>query len=257
MALIDRIAQQLAGEFLDDAGDRISRVQIALSNLSDNKASRMDVILDVSREIHSIKGTGGSFGFPVISQMATKFEDFIAQTADREIVPIQDMQTYAERIADIIERREEPSPDQTAALLQSLPAAFAEFDPDGVKIQPGRALVVTRARALGRMLARELANCGYRAQIINDPFEAMRQAVMERPDVILTSAMLDGFKGVDLIRALLGMRDTFPIPKAIVTSFDESHPELAGLPKGISVVRLGNTVSDDLAHLLTFVPDKR
>lgn len=257
MTLLDDIATQLAGEFLDDATDRISRIQLALNALRDEKASRRDTMMDVSREVHSIKGMGGSFGFQSITRIATKFEDFIAQTADDEVLPIDDMQVYAEAMAEIIDSRIEPSEDGVADILRRLPSAFADFDLDAVGSDPGTALVVTGARALGRMLARELANCGFQAAVISDPFEAMRHAYTEKPDVILSSAVLPGFSGVDLIRGLLGMRPTFRIPKAVVTSFDEKHAELKDLPKGVSVVRLGETVSDDLTRLLTHVPDKR
>jgi hypothetical protein len=55
------------------------------------------------------------------------------------------------------------------------------------------------------------------------------------------------------MRAMLGMRQTAGVPKAVVTSFDASHAELRGLPKSVDVVRLGTHVSDDLAGLLTQV----
>ena len=117
--------------------------------------------------------------------------------------------------------------------------------------KPGRALVVTRARTLGHMLARELANCGYRAQTASDPFEAIRFAVAEKPDVVLSSAVLDGMAGIDLLRALRSMRATETLPVAVVTSFEAGHPELAGLPTGTAVIRLGKTLADDLARVLT------
>src|SRR3546814_9870935 len=81
------------------------------------------------------------------------------------------------------------------------------------------------------MLARELANCGYRAQLASDPFEALRLAVSEKPDIVLTSAVLDGMPGIDLLRSLRAIRATSRLPVAVVTSFDAGHPELAGLPQ--------------------------
>src|SRR3546814_5918670 len=72
-----------------------------------------------------------------------------------------------------------PDLERSAAILRGLPAFF-DLDPGSVQGKPGRALVVTRARTLGHMLARELANCGYRAQLASDPFEALRHAVSEK-----------------------------------------------------------------------------
>jgi CheY-like chemotaxis protein/HPt (histidine-containing phosphotransfer) domain-containing protein len=251
--MFDEILARLSGEFIDDGVDRINRVQVALENLRGGTISRLDAMLDVSREIHSIKGTAGSFNFPLITRIAGKFEDFISDTSELADPPVGDMQIYAEQIADILERKTEPQGDDAIALLRGLPVAAPEFDPTGITSNPGQALVVTSARALGRMLARELANCGYHSDVLSDPFEAMRLAVTKKPDVILTSAVLDGFSGVDLMRAMLGMRQTAGVPKAVVTSFDANHVELRGLPKPVDVVRLGTHVSDDLAALLTQV----
>src|SRR3546814_7468215 len=118
-----------------------------------------------------------------------------------------------------------PDPDRSAAILRGLPAFF-DLDPSSVQGKPGRALVVTRARTLGHMLARELANCGYRAQLASDPFEALRLAVSEKPDIVLTSAVLDGMPGIDLLRSLRAIRATSRLPAAVVQSLDRGPPEL-------------------------------
>jgi CheY-like chemotaxis protein/HPt (histidine-containing phosphotransfer) domain-containing protein len=249
--MFDEILARLSGEFIDEAIDRINRVQVALENLRGGGLSHMEAMVDVSREIHSIKGSAGSFNFPLVTRIAGKFEDFISDTSELPEPPIRDMQIYAEQIADILDRKVEPQGDDAIALIHALPVAAPEFDPTGVSANPGQALVVTSARALGRMLARELANCGYHSDVVSDPFEAMRLAVTKKPDIILTSAVLDGLNGVDLMRAMLGMRQTAGVPKAVVTSFDADHIELRGLPKHVGVVRLGAHVSDDLASLLT------
>lgn len=251
--MFDEILERLSGEFIDDAIDRIDRVQVALENLRGGTLSRMDAMLDVSREIHSIRGSAGSFNFPLVTRIAGKFEDFISDTSDLADPPVREMQIYAEQIADLLERKAEPQGDDATALIHALPVAAPEFDPTGVSATPGQALVVTSARALGRMLARELANCGYHSDVLSDPFEAMRLAVTKQPDVILSSAVLDGLTGVDLMRAMLGMRQTAGVLKAVVSSFDADHAELRGLPKHVGVVRLGAHVSDDLAALLTQV----
>lgn len=255
MAIADDIVARLAGEFLDDAGERLARAQVAISGLTNRPKDRRPLLLDLAREIHNLKGGGKTFGFPTISLVADRFEDFVAASAEAEPLPVADLQRFADALLDIVEGGRNPDPDRTAAILRGLPAYF-EFDPETVVGKPGRALVVTRARTLGHMLVRELANCGYRAQTASDPFEALRFAVAEQPDVVLSSAMLEGMAGIDLLRALRAVRPTARLPVAVVTSFDAGHPELAGLPGDVPVVRLGKTLSDDLARVLTEAGEK-
>src|SRR3546814_16521285 len=100
------------------------------------------------------------------------------------------------------------------------------------------------------MLARELANCGYRAQLASDPFEALRLAVSEKPDIVLTSAVLDGMPGIDLMRSLRAIRETSRLPVAEVTSCDAGRPALAGLPQDVAGVRLGTKTDDELGAVL-------
>lgn len=250
MAIADDIVARLTGEFLDDAGDRLARAQLALNGLANAPKDPRPLLLDLAREIHNLKGAGKTFGFPTISLVADRFEEYLGASADAKPLPVAELQRFADALVDIVEGGRNPDPDRTAAILRGLPAFF-EFDPETVVGRPGRALVVTRARTLGHMLARELANCGYRAQTASDPFEALRFAVAEKPDVVLSSAVLDGMAGIDLLRALRTVRPTARLPVAVVTSFDAGHPELAGLPENVPVVRLGKTLSDDLARVLT------
>lgn len=250
MAIVDDIVSRLTGEFLDDAGDRLSRAQIALNDLANRPKDPRPLLLDLAREIHNLKGAGKTFGFPTISLVADRFEDYLEASADLQPLPVSQLQKFADALLDLVELGRNPDPDRTAAVLRALPVFF-EFDPDSVVGRPGRALVVTRARTLGHMLARELANCGYRAQTASDPFEALRFAVAEKPDIVLTSAVLDGMPGIDLLRTLRTIRSTATLPVAVVTSFEAGHPELAGLPNNVPVVRLGKALADDLAAVLT------
>ena len=110
---------------------------------------------------------------------------------------------------------------------------------------------------MGHMLARELANCGFRARTTSDPFEAMRIVATETPDVMLTSAVLDTLTGIDLVRALRGIRPIKGLPLGVVTSFDEGHTELEGIPDDVIVIRLGSYLAEDLAQVLTQASDRR
>lgn len=254
MTLADQIAAQLVQEFLDEAGDRLARVQLALNALSGKPADRKGQLLDLSREIHTIKGNGKASGFAAISQVAHRFEDYLALVVEKPALPVAELQRFADAMVELVEQGRDPGPDGTAAILRALPV-HSQFDPDSVVARPGRALVVTRARTIGHMLARELANCGFRSQTENDPFEALRYATTDRPDVVLSSAVLGGLSGIDLLTALRAMRETRALTVAVVTSFGSGHAELADLPADIPVVRLGETLADDLAQVLTRAAD--
>lgn len=252
MALFDDIVANLTQEFLGESSDRLARMQVSLTNLAGAKGANREAILDLSREIHSVKGSAANFHFRTVATVAHRFEDYMSATLDQTPLPIEDYQRFVDCLSDLIELGREPDPKQSAKMQSTLPV-LADFDPTSVSAKPGRALVVIRARTMGHMLSRELANCGFRAQTALDVFDAVRLSVTERPDIVLTSAVMDGISGVDLINALRSIKATADLPCAVVTSFDRDHPELAGLPKDAGVVRLGKTLSDDLGTVLTGV----
>ena len=185
MALVDEIVERLAvvfgrrrrsGQPYSDRFERASRVEEFAHRHHDGRR----------REVHSVKGMGAPIRFPLITQMAAKFEDYIAHTGDRELAHRRDAGLC--KPADVIEKRKRSgtrrgrNPAQTQALLPT--SARWHRNP------PGRAMVVT-ALTLGH--ARPGAcQLRYQAQTVADPFEAMRLALTDKLDVILTSAMLDG-----------------------------------------------------------------
>ena len=252
MSLIDDIAAKLTQEFVDDTIDRIARMQVALTNIGAKDGSIRDALMSLSREVHNVKGSASNFGFATVGMVAERFEDFMGATADEAKLPVVEYQRFVDVMGDLIDMGKDCGPERAGDILRSLPL-HQEFDPESVTANPGRALVVVRARTMGHMLARELANCGFRTQLSRDPFDATRMAAIEQPDLVLTSAVLDGMSGADLVRVLNAMRGTQKITAAVVTSFDRGHAELADLPDTVDVVRLGKTLSDDLAQVLTNV----
>ena len=252
MALFDDIVANLTQEFLGESSDRLARMQVSLTNLASAKGDKRETILSLSREIHSVKGSAANFQFRTVATVAHRFEDHMSATLDQTPLPIEEYQQFVDCLSDLIELGREPDPKQSAKMQAKLPI-LADFDPTSVAAKPGRALVVIRARTMGHMLSRELANCGFRAQTALDVFDAVRLSVTDRPDIVLTSAVMDGISGVDLINALRAIKATADLPCAVVTSFDRDHPELAGLPQDAGVVRLGKTLSDDLGMVLTGV----
>ena len=153
MAIADEIAARLAGEFLDDAGDRLARAQIALNELANRPKDPRPLLLDLAREIHNLKGAGKTFGFPTVSLIADRFEDFLEANAEKTPFPTVELQRFADALGDVLESGRNPGPDRASEILRGLPSAF-DFDPESIVGRPGRALVITRARTLGHMLAR-------------------------------------------------------------------------------------------------------
>ncbi len=171
MSLIDDIAAKLSQEFIDDAADRIARMQVALTNIGAKDGSVRDAMMSLSREVHNIKGSASNFGFSTAGLVSERFEDFMAETANGAELPVAEYQRFVDVLSDLIDQGRDCGPERAGEILRMLPLHH-EFDPESVTANPGRAMVVVRARTMGAMLARELANCRFRTQQCRDPFDA-------------------------------------------------------------------------------------
>jgi len=97
---------------------------------------------------------------------------------------------------------------------------------------------------------RELRACGYRVVAARTPFEAFELAFRMKPDMLMTSAVMDGIGGVDLVRAFAAMSATTNMPAVLLTSLDSGHSDLRDLPQDIPVVRLWRYFPEDFAEVV-------
>ncbi len=97
---------------------------------------------------------------------------------------------------------------------------------------------------------RELRNCGYRVTSAYSFFEALELTVRTRPDLVISSAILDNLSGVDLACSIGAIAPTRDIPFALLTSFDAGHDAIRGLPEHAAILRKGESFGEDLANTL-------
>jgi CheY-like chemotaxis protein/HPt (histidine-containing phosphotransfer) domain-containing protein len=243
----DQIIAHLSQEFLIDAQERIGMVEKALGS---GGGADPDALMTIRREIHNIKGMGGSFGFPVISLIAHRLEDYIAGLDALDDHHVSDLAVFVDRLQDIVEAGRDPDDGAAGTLVRSLPAhPGAEFDES--KVRDVEVLLVSPSKAMSQVTVHTLRACGYRVTTARTAWEAIEIAVRAQPDLIITSAVMAGVSGIDLVRALACMTATEGVPVAVLTSFSKDHQELRRLPSEVPVIRLGDTFDADLADIIT------
>ncbi len=238
---------QLSQEFLTDAGERIGVIEKALGT---GGSPEPEAVMTIRREAHNIKGTGGSFGFPVVSLIAHRLEDYISELDVLDERHVSDIAVFVDRILDIIEIGRNPDDSETEGLVRSLPAhPGVDFElSDALDVE---VLLVSPSKTISLVVMQTLRACGYRVTTARTALEAIEIAVRTRPDLIITSAIMAGVSGSDLVRALGVITATQGLPVAVLTSFPKDHQELCQIPPTVPVIRLGDTFDEDLAEVIT------
>ena len=243
----DRIIARLCQEFLTDAQERIGTIETALGT---GGGPDPDALMTIRREAHNLKGMGGSFGFPVISLIAHRLEDYISGLETLGERHVSDLAVFVDRMQDIVEAGQDPDDGAAGALVRGLPA-HPSLDFGQSAARDVEVLLVSPSKAVAQMAVHTLRALGYRVTTARSAWEAIEIAVRVRPDLIITSALMAGVSGVDLVRSLAVMTATEGLSIAVLTSFSRDHQELRRLPSEVPVIRLGDTFDADLAGTIT------
>lgn len=242
---------QMSREFLEDSQERIA---LMLEMYEFARAGNRDKTRNLAafrRELHTMKGQGGSYGFPSISLIAHRFEEFLLDFSDADDWTVNGAQDYLDALEQIIHGGKEPTTKEVRALLRNLPSSITHPDSNITVVW------VCSARVIRHKIRRDLEEFGFNVIAMNDPFDALRYICKTHPEFVVCSATLDGISGFDLIHILAGIQDTQHIPCVLVTSFDPNHAQLLSLPPHVPVVKLSPFLGDELAHALSSMEYKQ
>jgi CheY-like chemotaxis protein/HPt (histidine-containing phosphotransfer) domain-containing protein len=248
-AMEDMMAR-LRREFVDTADDRLGTLDELVDEIRQKKPDSPERMSEFRRIAHSLKGMGGTFGYPLISVIAHRLEDYIETEDDLHTDIIEDVQIFLDRMRDVIEGTLGADDPNTADIVRALPIKRAGFDVDNIQALDVEVMTVMPKGMATTIVEKELRACGYRVSNVEDPIQALEYAVRTKPDMVMASGVLPGLTGVDLACAFRAMPVTRNIPVVLFTSFGRDHKSLVGLPKEVPIVKKGGSFSEDLANAL-------
>lgn len=251
--VFDSIVERLRLEFLEEAQERLTEIDEALGAEASHSMSAADAITMVRRQAHNLKGMGASFQFPIISLIAHRLEDYVANIKDLDDRHFRDVGQFVDAMRAVLEKGSSgltPSDEEQANILRSLPVKWTR---DVINVPPKdiEFLLVTTSKVSGRFVERELCNCGYRVVSTHSPMEAFELGVRMKPDMLITAMVMNEISGLDLARAFGAMQATREVPVGLLTSLDLDHPDLQHLPDNTAIIRVGDRFQDDLAAAIT------
>ncbi len=182
--------------------------------------------------------------------MGHRLEDYMADLSHIPAQRSKDIQFYIDRMREIILRAENPGEEEGRALLLTLPV-FKEDTEVAVDELPTEILLVSESRTIRRKIGDDLGSFGFRVIDVSNAMDALTMAVIMQPDIIITTEVMKGINGFDLIRALIAMNATKDIPVALLTSYDAEHPDILSLPDQVPVIQMDRDMSDQLALTLS------
>lgn len=246
----DELEDRLRVEFVDDSHDRLAQMNDVIKRVLNGALAEADGIASLALGAHSFRGAGTSFGYPGVSLIAHRMEDYLTGLTHLKERELADLQTFVDRIASLVDRAEQPQLAETNQIIRALPVRYV-FQVTDVEVRDVEIMLVTPGKVLAKKVGAELAACGYRLVTVHDPIESIGLAVRVPPDMLMASLVMEGLSGLDLIRGLRAMSVTHTVPMMLMTSMALDDPSLKEIPDGVAVVRTGTQFSDDFANAIS------
>jgi CheY-like chemotaxis protein len=237
----EELDQQAEQELLDEARDVIEGLELRLQELRTGSLDAEEAARLLKQDISNLRLKCRSVAVPGLGALTHRLDDYLSNLSTIELQHIGDLQTFGDRIGRLLDG-EEVGEAEIAAVVRDLPANTG-FDVGEVTITDVEATLIVPQRSAARVVARELAACGYRVSTVLDPIEALELILETRPDFVITSMVMPRMSGD-------AMPATKTIPVALLTSLEPGHPDLAPLPMNTGLIRRGPRFGDDLADVL-------
>lgn len=243
------ILADMRHEFLEGTSDRLDEVDLAIRDLLAKRGDWNNNLLEIKRNVHSIKGGSSTFGFPTVSMIAHSLEDYLETSSSVGQTEIEDVQFFIDRIREIVDQGDEPEEEIAARILNGLPTRKRRGE---TVARPTIATVLLlMPKGLQRkIIGQELSSFGFRVLIADTALKAIDLGLTIKPNLVVASMVLDRMSGVDLARVFQGIEATRQTRILLMTASDLEAVDLAQLPGNATVIRKGITFARDFMEFL-------
>jgi len=258
---IESVLEQLRLEYLVNSLDKLDTLDDIISLLLEQEGAKWrESYIEFQRQIHSIKGAAGSYGFQVVTEIAHSLEDYLETTNNLGVEQLNDIQRYIDQMRWIFEAGKNPSLDVSAEILRKLPSPIkSAFSLQEMRYIP--VILLMPYNLQRKIVAAELASCGFRVFIADDCIRALELALTQKPLIVFSNCDIKDINGVEFAQVLNSIEATKSINIAILSSQEQTNRIFKGLPEDVKIIRKGEEFSDDLAKCLldwhVFIRDAR
>lgn len=202
---------ELLAEFLDELPQRCDELEDAILALENDMEGAFD---ELYRQVHSLKGTGGGVGVPIITTICHQFESFLSEARPRFDAHAA---TTALAYVDLVRRtlaEAGRTPGSVSAIEQALETMRV------VRLS-GRAsiVVVESSQTLQRMYQDEFSSPQIQLHVLGNGLQALERLLSEPFDLLIISRELSGLNGLAVVAALREARcRNSNIPVILVSS---------------------------------------
>jgi len=245
---MDPIVLSLRDSYIETAMEKLDSFDTSIDILKKDFEGSSEAMTAFRGDVHSLKGVSGTFGFPLISVICHRLEEYIQVERPYSREEFEHIQVFSDQMRTIVEQRENPNNDISEQILAELPTPNTAF------IQPQKSnglkvVLVSPMAALRQMAEFYLSDLGCQITATESPIEAFRFIVEQRPDLIITSVQMQQLSGIDLGRAVSEISFLKTTKIALMTSSADVGDLSRGIPDKFLAIRT-DQLEDDISEAI-------
>ncbi len=233
---IEKVFARMRKEFVDSTKDLLDDMDDGLIRYEKGDVEAAEILLYIQREIHNIKGQGGSFGHPLTGRVAHMLEDYLINEDGVSEKSIKHIRVYLDTMSSFMSEGEPTLEDEIQNLLNELPTgkehSFSDQKPKNINI-----LLVMPPGMQQKIVAKELTSCGFRVMRTYDCYEAVSVAMDILPDVVFINFDMIPYSGPELCHVFAAIHKLRNVKIILLTSHKAGRKELIDLPANVSIVQ--------------------
>jgi chemotaxis protein histidine kinase CheA len=172
--ILKDVLAQLTQKFIELSADRLDGIDQSIDDILNDKGDRGTLYNNLQMEIHSLKGSAGSYGFHLVTTIAHRLEDYMESSSRLENEQWLDVQKFIDEARRIIEQGQDPDESLYNEILKVLPSSSSkEFS--GSDINSITVFLVMESGVQRKLVGTELASQGINISFSNNPLEAIDQ----------------------------------------------------------------------------------
>jgi chemotaxis protein histidine kinase CheA len=221
-AEFDMLLAEMQADFLDELPERCGRIEQGVLAL---ERQQPDAFNELYRQVHSLKGTGGMFGVPVITTICHQFETFISEARTRFN---QQASSTSLAYVDLLRKTAQSGGRDTAGVA----AIEQVLDRLRAGTLSGRAsvLLAEPSDSMRKLYREVFADKAIHLVTVDKGLAALERMLQESFDLLVASRELPDINAIAVLAAL---RDSDGRNKDIPAILISSNP--APVPKRLGV----------------------
>ena len=229
MDTIENYQAQVDSDFEEEVRDELHTFDLHVGNMRVDGADKDGILESFNAGLDRLMNLRNSVDKPLFDLLLRRMENYVGDLSYTTDDQLSDINAFLDVMHGVLDGE-----INEAEFFHSLPVR-RPADLEDFRALDLEILVVDANKTGARIVQRELVNCGYRVSLANRSFDALELAIRTRPDMIVSSGVLDEMSGVDLGAALAVVQPTETIPFALLTSSKDAS--LKRLPANAVVIK--------------------